>query len=214
MSILIFANGQVSSGSWLNQYLEKATAVIAADGGAHHLDPLGLKPDFIIGDLDSADDRLVRRLAGSGAQVLEYSRDKDQTDLELALLFSLGINEEEILIFGGIGGRWDHSLANILLLAHPQLIDREITFVEKGQRLCLVHSHTEVRGAPGDLISIIPIDGRVRVSFTKGLRWQLADELLLLGPTRGVSNEMTSERAEIMVAQGRLICVHTFNDGT
>ena len=117
-----------------------------------------------------------------------------------------------ILIFGGIGGRWDHSLANILLLAHPQLENREITFVNKVQRLWLVHSHTEVRGSTGDLISIIPIDGRARVLFTKGLRWQLEDELLLLGPTRGVSNEMTADRAEIAVTQGRFICVHTFQD--
>lgn len=212
MSILIFANGDISSGNWLNHYLDNATAVVAADGGISYLDFLGLKPDFIIGDLDSAEDGLVQQLAGSGAQVLEYSRDKDETDLELALLFSLGINQEEILIFGGIGGRWDHSLANILLLAHPQLKDREITFVDKVQRLWLVQRHAEVRGSPGDLVSIIPIDSRVRVLFTKGLRWQLEDELLPLGPTRGVSNEMTSERAEITVAQGRFICVHTFQD--
>lgn len=212
MSILIFANGDISSGNWLNQYLDNATAVVAADGGISHLDLLGLTPDFIIGDLDSAEDGRVQRLASSGAQALEYSRDKDETDLELALLFSLSINEEEILIFGGIGGRWDHSLANILLLAHPQLKDREITFVDKRQRLWLVHGHTEVRGSPGDLISIIPIDSQARVLFTSGLRWQLEDDLLPLGPTRGISNEMTADRAEIMVKQGRFICVHIFQD--
>ena len=107
MSILIFANGDISSGNWLNQYLDNATAVVAADGGISHLDLLGLTPDFIIGDLDSAEDGRVQRLASSGAQALEYSRDKDETDLELALLFSLSINEEEILIFGGISQQGD-----------------------------------------------------------------------------------------------------------
>jgi thiamine pyrophosphokinase len=212
MSIQIFANGDISHGRWLNHHLEKATAVIAADGGVSHINSLGLKPDFIIGDLDSADEALLQQLADSGVELLKYSRDKDETDLELALLFSLGINEEDILIFGGIGGRWDHSLANILLLAHPKFKDREITFVDEGQRLWLVHNYTEIRGSPGDLISLIPVDGQVEVSFTKGLRWQLQDEMLLPGPTRGISNEMTSNRAEIMVAQGRLICVHSFQD--
>ena len=212
MSIIIFANGDISQGRWLNHYLENANVLIAADGGAFHLDSRGLKPDFIIGDLDSVDDGLIQRLADSGVELLKYSRDKDETDLELALLFSLGINEEEILIFGGFGGRWDHSLANVLLLIHPQLKDREITFVDKGQRLWLVQNQAEIRGSPGDVISLIPIDGQARVSFTKGLRWQLEDEILLPGPTRGISNEMTSNRTEIMVAEGRLICVHSFQD--
>ena len=212
MSILIFANGDISQGRWLNHYLENANVLIAADGGAFHLDSLGLKPDFIIGDLDSVDDGLIQRLADSGVELLKYSRDKDETDLELALLFSLGINEEEILIFGGFGGRWDHSLANVLLLVHPQFKDREITFVDKGQRLWLVQNQAEIRGSPGDVISLIPIDGQARVSFTKGLRWQLEGEILFPGLTRGISNEMTSNRTVIMVAEGRLICVHSFQD--
>ena len=209
MSIIIFANGHLTSGSWLDKYLKVSTKKVAADGGLKHMVALNLKPDVIIGDLDSVDEALLTKFRESGVTVLEHAPDKDETDLELALLHSKNFPEEEIFVFGGMGGRWDQSIANVLLLTHPDLKDQKIAFVDEGTRLWLINGSTSIYGSRGDLISLIPIAAPVRVAFTEGLRWPLKNEVLMPGRTRGVSNEMTGPRAQIGLSEGHLLCFHS-----
>ena len=103
----------------------------------------------------------------------------------------------------------DHTLANILLLAHPLLNGHQVYLVEERQRAWLIVDETIISGHPDhDTVSPILLGGDVNVSETTGLRWLLIDEVLAFGPARGNSNEMTGERDEFM-AGGRLLCVHT-----
>jgi thiamine pyrophosphokinase len=83
--LLIIANGELPQPDWLRPYLARATAVIAADGGANHLTPLGYTPHVLIGDLDSVTAELVAELQGKGTAVFPHPTDKNETDLELAL---------------------------------------------------------------------------------------------------------------------------------
>lgn len=206
---LIFANGVVEATAWLEPYLERARAVIAADGGLRHLLALGRLPDVLIGDLDSLPEGAESALETGKFDVVRFPRAKDETDLELAFLYAIDrFPEDSLLVVGGLGGRLDHSLANILLLAHPAFIGRPISFIEKGQTAWLINDETLIFGRPGDIVSLIPLGGDVKVVTTDGLLWQLTNETLVFGPARGMSNEMTADEARIRIEGGLLFCVH------
>jgi thiamine pyrophosphokinase len=209
--VLIFANGVLEETDWIIPYFDGAVAVIAADGGIRHLLTLGRRPDILIGDLDSLPDGVEGKLPewGSEVEVIRHPTAKDETDLELALLLARRrFPDATILIFGGIGGRLDQTLANILLLAHPELIGHPVRFVEQREAAWLITGESEIQGRPGDTVSLIPLGGPARVAETSGLLWPLRNEMLDFGPARGVSNEMTADRATVALASGLVLCVH------
>lgn len=209
MNVVIFANGELQPAEWVRPYLEQAEAIIAADGGANHLLALSVQPDVVIGDLDSLADGIMETLQRGSTQIIQKNPDKDETDLELALLYAVEKYDQPILIFAGLGGRLDQMFANILLLMHPQLRGREISFITQHQRIWLASERTTIAGEPGDAVSLIPLGGDVYVESTVGLRWPLQDEMLAFGPARGISNEMLSEVAQVTIGDGHLLCVHT-----
>jgi thiamine pyrophosphokinase len=208
MSVLIFANGEMAEWEWAKPYLEQATAVIAADGGARHALTMGRTPDVVIGDMDSLSPATQKQLAAAGARLIRHDVAKDETDLELALLYAIAHYEEAIWLLATLGGRLDQALANVLLLAHPALAGRAVYLVEPGQRAWLVTGRTTIDGRVGDIVSLIPIGGDAKVAATTGLRWPLANETLIFGLARGVSNVMTAVSASVTVDSGRVLCLH------
>lgn len=213
MAVLIFANGECEVGEWLRPHLETATVLLAADGGTHHLLKLGLRPHLIIGDLDSLDPTVQAELVQAGVEIRRHPRDKDETDLELALLYAAATYPDQPMrIIGGFGGRLDQTIANILLLAHPGLRGRDIQLLDATQRAWLVHDQATISGAPGDTISFIPLGGDVLIRQTIGLKWQLQGERLRFGPARGVSNVLLGTTAQVQVAEGVLLCVHLWRE--
>ena len=212
MTVLIFANGELSEGPWIQPYIQDASAIIAADGGAVHLQNLGLTPDWLIGDLDSVGDELVDTLVQAGVHVNRHRLDKDETDLELSLLFAHRNFDKPILVLGATGGRIDHSLANLMLLSHPDFLEVDISYIDRGYRIWAVHKQTSIVGEPGDLISLVPVNDSVTVRSTRGLRWPLSSETLDFGRTRGVSNELTGQNAEVELESGTLICIHNIKN--
>lgn len=210
MTVFVFANGEIEGDEWLRPLLPQASLIIAADGGTRHLFALGRLPDVLIGDMDSVSPELEAWLAETAVSRIHHSPHKDETDLELALLYALTVSDAPIWVFGALGGRLDQTLANILLLAHPRLAGRQIELRTERERAWLMGvGETAVSGQPGDLISLIPLGGDVRIQATTGLVWPLREETLAFGPARGVSNVMEAETATICVSQGQLLCVHT-----
>lgn len=209
MTVFIFANGDLPNIHDQPVELADASLIIAADGGAQHLLALGARPDIVVGDMDSLEVGQRAVLEESGATFMEHPASKDETDLELALLFAVSRYDDPIRVYAGIGGRLDQTIANILLLMHPQLRHRDIRFLTEYQQIWLVHEETEIRGRPGDTVSLIPLGGDVTVSRTSGLRWPLCEEVLSIGPARGLSNLMDADKATVAVLSGYLLCVHT-----
>jgi thiamine pyrophosphokinase len=207
MTTLIFANGDLESGPWLQPYLAEASLIIAANGGTRHLYRLQRPPDILIGDLDSLSDELSAWVAAAGTQINQYPAEKDKSDLELALLVAIQYRQE-IFVLGALGGRLDQTIANILLLAHPALQGHQVQLAAPHQRAWLVEGYSEINGRQGDTISLIPLDRETHVATTNGLKWPLQDEALAFGPARGVSNIMKADKAAVQVAHGRLLCIH------
>lgn len=208
MTVLIFANGIIEDVEWVRPYLADATAVIAADGGTKHLYSLNYAPDIIIGDQDSLTETHRQWLEQSGIQFTTYPTAKDETDLELALLYAVEKFDDEILLFGTLGGRLDHMLANILLLTHPRLNGRSIKLLTANETAWIVSDKTTVHGTVGDTVSLIPLGGDVHIKATTGLQWPLNNDVLAFGLARGISNLLIHPTATLELHSGTLLCIH------
>jgi thiamine pyrophosphokinase len=208
LRILIFANGELPDLEAARKLLAPDDLVLCADGGSRHTRALGLTPDALIGDLDSITEADLSRIADSKTAVVRMPRDKDETDLELALNYALERDPAFIVIVGALGGRLDHTLGNIALLADPRLIRRRCSLDDGVERVVLCRARTEVHGAPGDLVSLVPWGGPAEGVRTDGLRWALRGETLLPERSRGISNEMLGDVARVFVEYGSVLVIH------
>lgn len=214
MMVVVVASGELASAD--ARWLDVADLVIAADGGAASLHALGRRPDRLVGDLDSTDANLVADLEADGVPVDRHPADKDATDTELALDAAIGGGATELVVLGALGGgRIDHELANLLLLADPRLatIDAKIAHGATRVRVVRAGGSARLSGASGDLVSLLPLGGDAHAVTTDGLRWPLAGATLRFGASRGVSNEITTSPASVSLERGLLVIVETSLEG-
>jgi thiamine pyrophosphokinase len=163
----------------------------------------------VIGDLDSLPEGMRAELEASGAKFVPFARAKDETDLELALLYAAEHGARQITVLGARGGRLDHELGNLLLLAHPRLESIQVRLLSDNQEASLVRQEATFQGASGDLLSLLPIGGDAGGITTHGLAYPLNDDDLYFGPARGVSNVFTTPEARVRLRSGMLLAVHT-----
>jgi thiamine pyrophosphokinase len=209
MRAIIFANGRLTDVQAARDLLRADDLVIAVDGGTRHARKVGVVPQLVIGDLDSLTIPEQNRLRSSGAQIRSFPPRKDETDLELALLHAASEGVDSIVLLAALGGRLDQTIANLLLLALPQLDGIDVRVVEGSQVTFLIRREGLIEGQPGDTVSLIPLGGDAVGVTTEGLEWRLDGDTLHFGPARGVSNVLMAEQASVCVRQGLLLCVVT-----
>ena len=210
MHVVIFAGGTYRPGTASQEALARADMLIAADSGAGTALRLGYLPAYVVGDLDTLDAQFVEQLRARGSRIITAAIEKDETDTELAVLVAIEQGATEITLLGALGGeRFDHTIANVLLLAafdtvHIRIIDGPTTcWLLRGP------GRTTVAGQPGDLLSLLPLTGDATGIHTRGLHYPLNGETLRFGRPRGVSNLLTEEQAEVSLESGLLLVIHT-----
>ncbi len=210
MRAVIFANGKFKKSATVRSNLRDHDLVIAADGGAQHCLDLGLKPNAVIGDMDSIPPKLINELKVQGTQIIVYPRDKDQTDLELALHYAVEQGVQEVLLFGLMGGRLDLSLANLMLLAKEDWNSLSLVVSDEPDTAYLMRDHSTISldGRPGDIVSLIPLSNQVTNVSTSGLRWPLDNADLMMGNTISVSNEILETSARVKIGHGKMLLIH------
>ena len=205
---VIFANGLLPDLQAVQRLLQADDFWIAADGGSNHALACGRAPDVLIGDLDSIAAPVRGELEKAGTQVLVHPAEKDETDLELAVRYALEKGFSPIRIVGAFGGRTDQTLANLTLLADPALREYDIRIDDGREEALCIRECAVLRGAAGDVVSLIPFGLAAEGVVTKGLQYPLRGETLNASRTRGVSNRMLGDEAEITLERGVLLCIH------
>ncbi len=184
--------------------------VIAADSGVDHARSLGLSVDAVVGDLDSATPGGLDWARSNGAEIDSHPRDKDQTDLALALAKAAQWAEDgcrssedagheadgsvtkwtvtELVVLGLDGGRIDHWLANLLTLAGPLSSSVPITAYLGPCRVTVIRETRSLWGRPGEVVTILAIGGPAEGVTTEGLVYQLTGDRLDAASSQGVSN--------------------------
>lgn len=205
---IIFANGHLPDLAAARALVRADDILIAADGGTRHALALGMMPSVVIGDFDSISQEERHKVEEAGVRLIQHPRDKDETDLELALDYAVENGRREIVIVAALGNRLDQTLANLALLTGLRLSVLDIRLDDGLEEAFFCRRRAEVRGRGGDLVSLIPWGGAATGVRTDGLKWPLSDETLYPEKTRGVSNEMLAEAAQIQIASGLLLIVH------
>lgn len=204
---VLFANGQAKPGFEIS--LIPGDFLVAVDGGLRHLRRLGLKPDLLIGDLDSVNPDELAELVKAGIEVRQFPPAKDQTDLELALDHAFEIGYTQIIIAYAFGDRVDHTLGNISLLARPDLEGITLSLDDGQVEARLLKQSASLPTQPGDLISLFPWGEPVDGISTKGLEYPLYNETLLPWQARGISNIALGDSIELEIQSGRLLVIKT-----
>jgi len=208
----VFANGDISDGPMVRRTLNafQAPLIVAADGGARVAGYYGYPVDVLIGDMDSITQKELDSYKSAGIEVMAYPAEKDFTDLELALNYVGEQGFDMVRVIGGLGDRFDQTLANVYLLALPALTNTDIRIIAGKQEIRLLRAGEHmIHGQPGDTVSLIPVGGDATGIRTAHLYYPLDDETLVFGPARGVSNVMRGENASVSLESGLLLLIHT-----
>ena len=206
--IIILANGELPDLNKARSLIKNEDHVICADGGTRHALTLNVHPNLIIGDLDSAEQGAIQKFRNEGVDIELFPRDKNETDLELAINHAIELNPKQIIIVAALGGRMDQTLANITLLTDLRLSTFDIRLDDGVEEIFLCRDQAEVHGRNGDIVSLIPWQGPVSEIQTTNLKWPLHKETLYPDKTRGISNEMTDDTASVSIGSGLLLIVH------
>ena len=210
MRVVIFAGGAFQPGKAFYEAIGSGDMIIAADRGAATALQLGYTPSIVVGDFDSLDTLLLQELSERGSQVRKVAVEKDETDTELAVQLAIEQGATSITLLGALGGaRFDHTMANILLLACFDGISIRIVDGPSTCWLLQGPGSSVIEGQIGDLVSLLPLTRDAIGVRTTGLYYPLHGETLYFGKPRGVSNVLIEEHAEVSLEEGMLLVVHT-----
>ena len=175
--------------------------VLCADRGYELAEKMGIMPDCIIGDFDSA-------AMPAGKNVIRHPVIKDDTDTMLCVRYALDRGIEDILIVGGIGGRIDHTLANLQTLAfiaargaRAELCDGKIHayMISGGQSIC-------IPAAPGKL-SVFAHGGTCSGVCIRGTKYEAENTVITPDFPIGMGNDFAAGHAEVSVESGMLLVI-------
>ncbi len=177
--------------------------IICADSGYLSLEGVGKEGVHLVGDMDSIPPERLEEAASSGVLISRFPSDKGLTDGEIAVRKALSMAPDRLVICGGRSGRLDHVLSGShLLFLIPPEVHAELRI--EGDRIRLLREgHSMAFGKQEGIVSILPARGDCVVSV-KGMKWDLEDERLDFGSTRGIHNEFRDGEAVIGSISGDL----------
>ncbi len=181
--------------------------IIAADAGLSVLQKQGIKPNLIVGDFDS-----LGNIPATSVEIVQHPVEKDDTDTLLAMKEGLRRGYDTFVIYGGVGGRLDHTIANIqslsFLAEHSAtgylLGDNTVTTVIKNGSITFDDSLTGT-------VSTFAIGGTAYGVNESGLKYSLDNAEISPFFPIGVSNEFQNQPAKISVSDGVLAVIWNEN---
>ncbi len=200
MQIALISNGEIRDHQTTTSLVKSHQLVYAVDGGFSHCQKMGIVPDMVIGDFDSIDPDVLKNFPED--KILRFPQEKDETDLELAILEALKTNPERITVFGALEKKTDHLLGNLfLLLRHPGKI-----YLENEEEILFgIVAKTQLPCETGQTLSLIPLGEKAEGVTTKGLKWELNEATLDSG-FMSISNICLQTPAIVDLSKGSLIC--------
>lgn len=199
MKALVVAGSDVPR-ALLCAEIGSADLVICADSGAKHLDAAGRLPDLLVGDMDSIDAGLLRKLETAGVEIIRAEAAKDETDAQLAVDEAIARGATELVFLGALGGRLDHALGNLMLLVRAAKRGVKSVVMDDACEITAATGFVEIAGRAGDTVSLLPIGPGISVRYLDGLRYGTKEPLPLPDDAPvGVSNEMTAESAHVEI---------------
>ncbi len=183
--------------------------VVAADAGLEVLLQAGRSVDLVVGDLDSVSPEALSDAAAGGAEIQQHPSDKDESDLELALTAAVWGGAQRVHVLLRDGGRLDHQLANLLVLASPRWQQADIDAVVGEHRVWVVHGgdRRRIPLVAGEALALHAVGATAEGVTTTNLRYPLVDGDLPPLVALGISNEAVADTPTIRVESGVVLAI-------
>ncbi|TDX52321.1 thiamine diphosphokinase [Orenia marismortui] len=204
--VVLFINGELRGEKdfYLN-YIRDNDKIICADGGAKHTYKLGLIPDLILGDLDSIPAEVFNYYQKKGVEFAKYPANKDKSDTQLVLEKLIGESYDEIILFAALGGRLDHTLANLYLLEHFNADYFNIKLISQYETVELITDEKQIVNKINKTVSFLPLTKEVKGVYLTGFKYKLVDAVFTRGDTLGLSNIIKSKVAKVQISKGKML---------
>ena len=181
---------------------DSSDLVIAADGGYDFLISHGVHPNLLIGDLDSISN------IPSDLEIIKHPVEKDETDMHLAYLEGKKRGYKDFRIYGGVGGRADHTFANYCMLCYAAENGDNATLHDASSTARAVsNGELKITAEVGKTVSVFAFSGISRGVTLEGLYYELKDGELSPTFPLGVSNKVVRDGAKISVKDGTLLVI-------
>lgn len=203
MRAVIIGGGSIERYDYIRMLIKSVDTVICADGGYDHAVKMGIKPDIVLGDMDSVKGDYSKE------RFERFPVEKDWTDSELAVSYVIERGFDSAMLLGCTGTRADHSLANIFLLRRLEESGVKAVLVNDNNIIYMPVNGIEIEGSPGDIVSVIPISGIVTGYTTEGLYYRAENAVLEFGKTLANSNKMIGESCRISWKTGVAAVIKT-----
>ena len=209
MNTLIITGGKINK-NFAKKYLKsnKYDIIIAVDKGLETIDYLKLQPQYVLGDFDSVNTKILEKYKTQNIKIIKLNPEKDLTDTHSAIDLALEIKSTEITILGAIGTRLDHTMANIHIL--KQALDKNIKakIVNEKNEIELINKEIIIKRDDNyKYVSIIPLTTNVTGITIEGMKYIINDYTLSIGDSLGVSNEQIDKEAKISIKTGILVVI-------
>lgn len=202
MKYLLVCAGEVNEYKFLEQQIKnyKPDFIIAVDKGANYLEKIGIKANLLIGDFDSIDKTIV----SSYNNIIKLNPIKDDTDTAHSLDYAIKNGASEIMILCGIGSRFDHSYANMLLM--KRCLDKNIlcSVVNEKNQLFMKNESFNIKNKKNHTVSFFALDEDMDITL-KGFFYPLNSYHLTKYDPLTVSNIITSNTASVDFNNGTLL---------
>lgn len=209
MKTLIITGGKINK-NFAKKYLKsnKYDIIIAVDKGLETIDYLKLQPQYVLGDFDSVNTKILEKYKKQNIKIIKLNPEKDLTDTHSAIDLALKLKSTEITILGAIGTRLDHTMANIHIL--KQALDKNIKakIVNEKNEIELINKEIIIKKDDNyKYVSIIPLTTNVTGITIEGMKYIINDYTLSIGDSLGVSNEQIDKKAKISIKTGILVVI-------
>ncbi len=199
---MIVGGADINNYEYLKNIIMEDDYVIYCDSGLRHMDKLGLKPSLIVGDFDSHVNPHL------DVETIVLPVVKDDTDTVYAAKEGVKRGFEEFLLIGVIGGRLDHSLANVSILLYLRNEGLEGVIVDDYSIMKIVGQKTEYIPDKYSYFSLVNITGKAEGITIKNAKYEIQNAVITTDYQYGVSNEITPGKvAEVSVSDGELLLV-------
>ncbi|PEK55485.1 thiamine diphosphokinase [Bacillus toyonensis] len=211
MIIHILAGGPAEYCADFSRYENEEVVWAAVDRGVYHLLKRGITPSVAFGDYDSVTEEELVWMGQRTDELHIVPREKDQTDLEIAISWALEQKPKLIRIFGATGGRLDHGLANIQMLLKGLEAKVEICIVDNKNEIMVKKVGTYTIGINKNFpyVSFVPVTESVEGITLQGFKYPLTNKTIEWGSTLCISNELIEEKGTFSFASGILMMIRS-----
>ena len=213
MKICIVLNGEIKNYTKTKDIIveEKYDYIIGGDGGCNHLFKMNILPNYIIGDLDSINKDLISYYENKNIILKKYPSHKDATDGEMCVHLAKELKASSIDFIAALGGRIDHTLANIGLLNYAKDMDIIPRIITDEEEIYIIRNEEKViSGKKGDTISIVAIEKDARGVTLKDLEYPLNNAKLGHLSSLGISNVMLKDECRIKIEDGCALIIRNY----